>query len=431
VSRVARKVKGCVVDRPIDTKPKRRRRIILFGVAALALLLTLVYVAFMDVSSKLNVDVDKITIEKVRKDVFQDYIALIGTVEPIQTVYLDATEGGRVEEIYLREGAMLKKGDAILRISNDKLLLEISNYETEAARAVNDLKSMRVTLENQQNFNQSQLVEYYYDLCKLGRDVTNNAQLSKNGIISAEDYQLSKENYERKKKLHELLSKKSELDASTMAPRITAGEESVESMQKNLSVIRSRLGNLTIRSPVDGELATLNPELGQVISYGARIGTINILDSYKVKGEVDEHYIARVKSKLKASCEFSSREYSAAISKVYPEVKGGRFSVDLVFTRAVPPEIRIGQTARIRLELGESQPATLVGRGGFYQSTGGQWIYVVDSRSKVAVKRPIKLGRQNPNFYEVLDGLKPDEEVITSGYETFGNAERLHLKFSK
>jgi len=419
------------VDRPIDNRAEKRRRKAMYLLAALALLGLLLYTAFANVRSKLNVEVDKLTIERVRKDVFQDYIALIGTVEPIQTVFLDATEGGRVEEIHLREGAMLKKGDSILRISNDKLLLEISNYETEVARAVNDLKSMRVTLENQQNYNQSQLVEYYYDLCKLGRDMTNNAKLAATGIISADDYLLSQENYARKQKLHELLARKSALDSSTIAARIAASEESVESMQKNLGVIRSRLGNLTVRSPVNGELATLIPELGQVIAYGARIGTINILDAYKIKGEVDEHFVARVKPRLKASCEFSSREYPAVISKVYPEVKGGRFAVDLVFAGALPPEIRIGQTARIRLELGESQSALLVARGGFYQSTGGQWLYVVDRGAKVAVKRPIKLGRQNPAFYEILEGLEAGEEVITSGYETFGNAERLNLKSSQ
>jgi HlyD family secretion protein len=389
------------------------------------------YFAFTDVNSKLNVEVEKITIEKIRKDVFQDFIAMIGAVEPIQTVYLDATEGGRIEEIFAREGTKLKKGDQILRISNDKLLLEISNYETEVARAVNDLKSMRVTLENQQNNNETKLVEYDYDLRKLGRDVTNNADLMKNHIISKDDYQISLENYERKKQLHGLLAKKSALDSSTITDRIAASEESVESMQKNLGIIRSRLSNLIITAPVDGELATLNPELGQVIAYGARIGTINILDSYKVKAEVDEHYIARVRPKLKASCEFSTKEFPAVVSKVYPEVKGGRFSVDLVFTAAIPPEIRIGQTARIRLELGESSAAILVGRGGFYQSTGGQWIYVVDRHANIAIKRNIKIGRQNPSFYEVLEGLEDGEEVITSGYDTFGKADKLILKRSK
>jgi len=416
------------MDRPVDNRRKRRVRLLSYSLAGGLLLCLLAYAAFVRVGSELNVDPEKTTIQTVKKDLFQDYISFLGGVEPIQTVYLDATEGGRVEEIYLREGAKLKKGDSILRISNDRLLLEISNYETEVARAVNDLKTMRVTLENQQNYNESQLVEYYYDLCRLGRNLTNNAKLLKNGIIPQEDYEVSQENYDRKKKLSELLSKKSALDASTMAPRIAAGEESVESMQKNLAVIRSRLANLTVRSPVDGELATLNPELGQVIAYGARIGTINILDSYKLRGEVDEHYIARVRPRLKASGEFSSREYPAVVSKVYPEVRGGRFTVDLVFSEGVPPEIRIGQTGRIRLELGESQSALLLPRGGFYQSTGGQWVYLVNPEQAQAVKRQIKLGRQNPDFYEILDGLQAGDQVITSGYEVFGNADRLVLK---
>ncbi len=421
---------GNVMDKPIDTRAKRRRRRIVLITGAAAVLSGVVYLAFMQVTSRLNVDLDKITVQQVRQAVFQDDIAMIGSVEPIQVVFLDATEGGRIEEIYAREGTRLKQGDRILRISNDRLLLEISNYETEVARAVNDLKSMRVTLENQENDNQTKLVEYEYDLYKLGRDLTNNAALLKHAIISRDDYQLSKENYERKLKLTELLARKSKLDSSTIASRIAASEESVESMQKNLAIIRARLTKLIVTSPVDGELATLNPELGQVIAYGARMGTINILDSYKLRADVDEHYIGRVKPRLKASCEFATNEYPASISKVYPEARGGKFAVDLVFTGTIPPGIRIGQTSRIRLELGESSTAILVGRGGFYQSTGGQSIYVLDRRAGVAVKRAIRLGRQNPSFYEVLGGLQAGEEVITSGYESFGNAEKLILKRS-
>jgi HlyD family secretion protein len=202
----------------------------------------------------------------------------------------------------------------------------------------------------------------------------------------------------------------------------------VESMQKNLGVNRSRLRMLMVKAPVNGELATLNPELGQVVSVGTRIGTINVLDSYKIRAEIDEHYIARISSKLKASCEFSEKEYPGTIAKVYPEVKAGKFAVDLGFAGKIPPEIRIGQTSRVRLELGESRKAVLVPRGGFYQSTGGQWIFVVDPRTGIARKRPIKLGRQNPNFYEVLEGLAAGEEVITSGYDSYLTMDRVVLK---
>ncbi|MEI7732557.1 MAG: efflux RND transporter periplasmic adaptor subunit [Verrucomicrobiota bacterium] len=416
------------MDKPIDPGIKRKKRLIRYAIAGTALLAVLFYCLHQNVGSQVQVDQTKITRAKVKKDIFQDEIAVLGAVEPIQTVFLDATEGGRVEEIFIREGAAVKKGDPILRITNDKLLLEISSYETEVARAVNDLKSLRVTMENQLYNNQSQLVQYYYDLCKLGRDVTNNEQLVQTQIISQDDRQTTRENYDRKQKLYELLAIKSVLDSNSMTARITASEESVESMQRNLAINRSRLDKLTIKAPVDGELATLNPELGQVIAYGAPIGTINILDAYKLRADVDEHFISRVKLKLQASCEFSGQEYPAAVSKIYPEVKSGKFSVNLVFSGKVPPEIRIGQTSRIRLELGQSQTAILIPRGGFYSSTGGQWIYVVNPQTQIAIKRNIRIGRQNPAFYEVLEGLEPGEEAITSGYETLGNMEKILLK---
>jgi HlyD family secretion protein len=188
------------------------------------------------------------------------------------------------------------------------------------------------------------------------------------------------------------------------------------------------LNKLSITAPVNGELATLKPELGEVINYGTRIGSVNILDSYKVRVDIDEHYISRVKLKLKAYCDFSGADYAASITKIFPEVKDGKFAVDMEFSGKIPQEIRIGQTSRIRLELGESETALLVGRGGFYQTTGGQWIYVVDKSETYATKRNIKIGRQNPKYYEVLEGLTPGEKIITSGYENFGTADKLVLK---
>jgi HlyD family secretion protein len=416
------------MDKPVSNDSKSRKKLIRYVSIAVPVIAIILFFIFRDNSSKLNVEADKITIESVKQDIFQDYISVIGTVEPIQTIYLDATEGGRVEEIFIREGTAVKKGDPILRLSNDNLLLEISNYEAEVARAINDLKTMRVNLENQQINNRTQLVDYYFDLLKLKRDYDKNADLVKNKYISQEDFQISSENYERKKNLYELLSRKNYQDSISIKTRISSSEESVESMQKNLNIIRSRLNKLTITAPANGELATLLPELGKVISYGTPIGSINILDSYKVKAEIDEHYISRVKLKLQAFCDFSEKDYGAGISKIYPEVKDGRFYVDMVFVNNIPKDIRIGQTTRIRLELGESQQAVLVPRGGFYQTTGGQWIFVVDKNEKTAVKRSIKIGRQNPNYYEIIDGLTPGEKVITSGYENFGTAEKLILK---
>jgi HlyD family secretion protein len=415
------------MDKPIDPANRRRAQRLKYGIAAGLAIIGVLYLVFRDGASSARVSRDKLTVERVRADVFQDFIAVIGSVEPIQTVYLDATEGGRVEEILIREGTAVKKGDSILRLSNDNLLLQIANYETEVARATNDLRSMRVTLENQQFGNQSQLIEYDYEITKLERDVAANDRLLENGGVTKENLLTTRDNLEKKRKLRDLLAKKSATEATTFAARIAGAEVMVDSMQKNLEVSRSRLQMLTVKAPVNGELASLNPELGQVISVGTRLGTVNVLDSYKIKADIDEHYIARVSSKLKASCEFSEKDYAAAIAKVYPEVKSGKFSVDLVFTGPIPPEIRIGQTSRVRLELGESRKAILVPRGGFYQSTGGKWIFVVDPKSKIATKRPIKLGRQNPSFYEVLEGLNPGDEVITSGYDTYVSVDRVEL----
>lgn len=415
------------MDKPIENNNKKKKKIIYYSSSVLVLVL-IISLLYNQKGSHLKVEYDKITIEQVKKDIFQDYISLLGTVEPFQTIYLDATEGGRVEEIYIREGTAVKKGDKIMRLSNDNLLLEISNYETEVARAINDLKTMRVNLENQQINDRSQMVEYYYDLLKLERIYKNNVSLIKEKYISQEEFQLSRENFERKKKLYELLSKKVYQDSLSISSRIHSSEESVASMQKNLEIIRGRLNKLIIQAPADGELATLFPELGKVIAYGTPIGTINILDFYKIKAEIDEHYIARVKLKLKAVCDFGENDFSVNISKIYPEVKDGKFSVDMVFTGSTPPDIRIGQTSRIKLELGKSQTAILLPRGGFYQTTGGQWVFVLDKNENYAVKKNITIGQQNPDFYEVLDGLKEGDRVIVSGYEDFGDSERLLLK---
>ena len=311
-------VENFSMDKPVSNEFKNKKNIIIYSVMSLLVLTITLFLIFRDNNSKLSVELNKITIEDVKKDVFQDYISIIGTVEPIQTVYLDATEGGRVDEIFIREGTMVKKGDPIIKLSNDNLLLEISNYETEVARAINDLRTMRVNLENQLISNQSQLVEYYYDLLKLERVFKNYTTLVKDGYISKEEFLLSKENFERKKNLFDLLKQKTLKDSVSINTRIAASEESVESMQKNLVNIRNRLTKLTITAPVNGELAILSPDLGKVIVYGTSIGSINILDSYKLRAEIDEYYINRVKPKITAICEFSGKDYIASIIKIYP-----------------------------------------------------------------------------------------------------------------
>jgi HlyD family secretion protein len=415
------------MDRKIEKKGLRKKHIWI-GIGVLIFILITLQLVFGDKSSKLNVENDKISVGEVIADKYQDYISVNGTVEPIKTIYLDAVESGRVEEKLIEEGTRVKKGDVILKLSNYNLLLDISSNEADVSRAVNDLKTARINLENQNLQTRSNILQLQYGLMKLERQFKNNQLLYAQNLISKEDYALSKELYEENKLQLELQKQKLNRDSVYFKTRMAADEESINRMQKNLNLTRRRMENLDIRAPFDGELATLNPEVGEVVNYGSRIGTINILDSYKMRVLIDEHYITRIIRGLPADFDFAGQKNSLRIMKVYPEVSNGTFAVDMEFTSQIPAQIRIGQTARIHLELGESEDALLLPRGGFYQSTGGQWIFVIDPSGDMAYRRKIRLGRQNPRYYEVLDGLIKGEKVIISDYENFGDADKLILK---
>jgi HlyD family secretion protein len=415
------------MDRKIEKKGLPRRYIWI-GVVALIILMMIAKIVLGDKSSRLNVDEEKFAVAEVIYDKYQDFISVNGTVEPIQTIYLDAVEAGRVEEILIEEGNRVKEGDIIIRLSNYNLLLDISGNEADVSRAINDLKTTRINLENQKIQTKSLILELQYRFRKLERQFNNNDKLFAENHISREDFEVSRELFEEAKLQFELQKQKYARDSAYMITRIESDEESIERMQKNLILTRRRLENLDIRAPHDGELAALYPEVGEVINYGSRVGTINILESYKMRAEIDEHYIARINRGLKGDFSFAGGKYTLEIIKVYPEVKNGTFAVDMKFTSEIPAQIRIGQTARIYLELGESEPALLVPRGGFYQSTGGQWIYVIDPSGRMAVKRAIRIGRQNPTHYEVIEGLIAGEKVIVSGYENFGENDKLIIK---
>ncbi len=416
------------MDRPIEDKNKKLKKILRIGIPSLFVILLILFLIFNDKSSRLNVDEEKLTIEDVKHDVFQDYIAVIGTVEPIKTIYLDAVESGRVEEIIREEGSMLKKGEVILTMSNNNLLLEISNNEASVVRAVSELRSTKTQLYQALLNSKSNIIDLQKMVKQDERTYNYNKELYASKHISREDFERSKEEFEAAAEKLELYKESYQQDSISRSIQVNSLEASVSRMEKQMVLVRSRLDNLNIKAPVNGELATLNVEVGEVVNYGTRIGTVNILDSYKLRVDIDEHYIARVAKKLIGECDFSGRDYKGIIKKIYPEVKNGRFAVDMEFTDTVPKEIRIGQTSRIKLELGESQQAILIPRGGFYQSTGGQWVYVLNDKGNEAYKRNIRIGRQNPRYYEVLDGLKPGEKVIVSSYDTFGDADKLILK---
>lgn len=418
------------MDRKIEKKGISRQTI-LYGTIAVLVLVVLATIIFGDKSSKYNVDVSRLGIDEVVQDIFQDYITDQGTVEPIRTIYLDAIEGGRVEEILIEEGNFVKKGDVILKLSNNNLLLEITNNEAQVVRAVNELRTARLLMDQQKLANKQQIIQLSRQVTQEKRIYNNNIKLFEENHISREEFDQSKEAFEASSAQLELVKENYRNDSLYRSIQISSLESSVSSMTKSMEIIRRRLDNLNFKASVDGELATLNPEIGEVINYGTRVGTINILDSYKLRVEIDEHYIARISKGLLGECDFASKSYPAKITKIYPEVQGGRFAVDMVFTDSIPEQIRIGQTSRIRLQLGESKKGILLPKGGFYNKTGGQWIFVVDPSGEFAVKRDITIGRQNPRYYEVLSGLEPGEKVITSSYQNFADHDKLVLKKNK
>jgi HlyD family secretion protein len=417
------------MDRKIEKKKTIfSKRNIVIAIGSIFGVLILYNILFAENSSKLNVEKEKITIETIEKDRFKDYIAVIGTVEPLKTIYLDAVEGGRVENILIEEGNMVDKGDVIMKLSNSNLILEISTNEAQVTRSINSLQSTLLSMEQRKINYESDLIELKRELKTQRRAFENNKKLYDQNHISKEEFKRSRENYEatqRKFNLFKEAVRKDSIFRSEQKKRIY---KTISRLEKSNELVRERLENLKIKAPVNGELATLNPEVGEVVGRGTRIGKINILDNYKLNVEIDEHYISRVRNGLPGSFDYTGKKFNLKLTKKYPEVSQGKFTVDMVFTEEHPKDISIGQTFRIKLELGQSKEAVLIPRGGFYQSTGGQWVYVVDKSGDFAYKRKIRIGRQNPKYYEVLEGLKPGEKVIVSSYDNFNETDKLILK---
>jgi len=416
------------MDRKIENKGKISKKTLWIAGGSFLIVVTIINAVFGDKSSKYNVEADKISIEPVKFELFQDYIAVIGTVEPIHTIFIDAVEGGKIEEKYLEEGAMVEAGDKIMKLSNTNLLLDIIYRQNMLSDQENNLRSQRLQMEQYKLSIKSQLIEMTRSFKQTKRLFDNNSQLFNSELISKDEYLKSKEDYEYNRDKLSLLMESQKQDSIFRSVNIKQLESSVGLMQENVALIKEKGSNLVVKAPVKGQIAQIIPELGQSMGAGQRLAQINVLESYKMHVEIDEHYIARIIRNLPGDFEFDGNTYQLEITKIYPEVKSGRFAVDMEFKGQVPKQIRIGQTARIRLQLGESKQALLVSRGGFYQSTGGQWIYVVSKDNKKAIKRNIHIGRQNPKYYEVLDGLEQGENVIVSSYETFGDADQLVLK---
>lgn len=386
------------------------------------------FVAIQNHKSSLNVELDKITIETVTKGEFDDYITVIGQVEPITTIYLDALEGGRVVERYIEEGEMVKKGDVILKLENRELYQTILISETSLAEKENYLRTARINFEVDRIQSKRNLLENKLQLSKATRKFEQNKKLFENQLIAKEEYLQAEEDYMYQKELLEINKQKAVSDSLIKVKDIVQLEADMLKMRKALMYVQERLDNLLVKASIDGQLGMLNAEIGQQLGQGTSLGQINVLSGYKVQALIDEHYIDRIMPDLTASLNRQDKEFNMRVRKVYPEVRQGQFKIELVFTDSIPENMRTGQTYHIKLRMGEPAEAILVPQGAFYQSTGGQWIYVLDKSGKTALKRNIKIGSKNPTYFEVLEGLQPGEKVITSGYELFGDNDRLILK---
>lgn len=416
------------MDRKIEKKKGIRPKHLIYILAGAIFVVVLVYLIKSAGTSTYRAERDKLTISTVEAGSFKDYISLIGTVEPITTIYIDMEEGGKVIEKVIYEGAMVKKGDVIVRLQNNDLNLQILDTESQLAYQSNELRNTFINMEQQKISNKQQLLSIDYEIIRLKRNYEQNNELFKKGFISKEQYLISKENYELAQRDRELRYERMVQDSIFRENQKTQMNNSLQNMQQNLKMVQQRLENLNIKAPATGQLGTLNIEIGQQINRGERIGQLQILDNFKVVAQVDEHYIDRVRHGLNATFERQDRQFDIKVAKVYPEVRDGRFKVDLHFTGETPANLRTGQTYHIRLELGQPIDTILLPRGGFFQSTGGQWVFVLDESGKSATKRNIRIGRQNPLYYEVLEGLNPGENVITSSYEMFGGNDRVEMR---
>ena len=414
------------MDRPIEKKTGfQLKKHGPWATAAVLLVLLAGWLLFGNHAATLRVDADELAFGTVEQAEFKDYVRTNGQVLPIQVVQIAPEEGGIVREKVAEEGAMVRKGDVIVRLSNSNLDLQILNAEAELAEKQNLLRNTQVAMQQDRLNNQTEQAQLDMDTQRKQRIFEQNRRLYQERLISREDYLQSQEDYQLSQQKRSLVSKRLKQDSIYRTVQMDQMEDNLQNMRRNVVLVRQRKDKLEVRSAIDGELGLLDVELGQSIQPGQKIGQLNDLSDYKVEARIDEHYIDRVRQGLTATFTRGNKQYLLQVRKVYPEVREGKFRCDFIFKGAHPENIRTGQTYYIDLELGQPEQAVLIPRGTFFQTTGGQWIFVLSADGSKAYRRNIRIGRQNPQYYEVLEGLEPGERVVTSGYEAFKDNEVL------
>ena len=399
----------------------------IYGGCALAAIALIIRLATSDLANTYTVDSLRLNISEVQSRKFDDYVRVDGRVEPINTVQLSPEEGGIVREKVVEEGANVRKGDVIVILSNSNLDLQILNAEAELAEKQNILRNTQITMEQDRLNNRTEQAQLELEVQRKERAYRQKHRLYDERLIAFEEYLQAKEDYELALRRQSLINQRLSQDSIYRLAQVDQMEDNLSNMQQNIKLIRERKEHLNVVSPIDGELGQLDVELGQSINAGEKIGQINDLTKYKVTGQIDEHYIDRVHKDLFATSARNDKQMNLRLRKIYPEVRDGKFKVEFVFDEKCPDNIRSGQTCYLSLQLGQPVEAVVIPKGTFYSATGGKWIFVVDPTGHKAYRRNIRLGRQNPEYYEVIEGLQPGERVITNGYESYGDATSLTI----
>jgi len=378
--------------------------------------------------TKLNVQADRLLIDTVQRGVFQEFIPVTGIVLPIRTVLMGAVEGGRVEERFVEDGANVKTGQSILRLSNPDLQLNYLNQEANIVSQMNQIRSNSLFREQQTLSLKETSLNIDYLLNLASTRLKRNKKLGQDGVIARVEVEELQFDYENLKRRKELLQQTVKRDSISNAFQESQMETTLDLMERNLKIAQQSLDNLIVKAPIEGQLSGLTAELGELINEGAQIAQIDDLSNFKIRVRIDEFYISRIYAGQAGTFQFANETYQLKIQKIFPQVQNGAFEADMLFTNKVPERIKRGQTVTVKLELSAQEEALLLAKGGFYQTTGGNWIYILRDNGTSAFKQSIRVGRQNPNFYEVTEGLKPGDLVITSSYDNFGDKDVLVLK---